>query len=620
MEPRVAVIFGTVILGAWLRGNTDSKVVEMIASYRMDCRRGWSFLAALFTLLMAFSGTVVVADGMPSAEASSQRLVVFENAVVAADHPLASAAGAEILRNGGNMVDAAVATSFALSVLRPASCGIGGGGFMVIWNARTQSGVAIDYRERAPAKATREMFLGDRVKERFGDEPSRKGHLAIAVPGTVAGLCFALKEYGTLDLKTVMAPALRFARQGYLIDKHDREVQAELLKDIAEPRDQKRFGPLFRLYLNEGVPWKTGDVFMSPQTKVLELIAANGADGFYRGRVAEAVLTEIRRNGGIISAEDFAAAKPKVRAPLVGEFDGCKVICMPPPSSGGVALLESLNVLSAWEQQNSVKYGDDRLGKGVSLHLLAETLKYAFADRATHLGDADFVKVPVERLTSGEYAVKIAKRIDRDHTHPAAEYGRFAAQDDGGTSHFSIIDREGNAVACTETINLAYGSLVVEPEFGIVLNNQMDDFAAEPGKPNAFGLMQSEANAIQAGKKPLSSMCPTIVVQEGKAIYAVGASGGPRIISGTLQVLLGMMRGHHSPEEAVTEPRIHHQWLPDVLEVEVPLFDEVRGDLERRGHTVRKSEDSSVVQGVSRGGNSLRGGSDPRKGGRSAGY
>jgi gamma-glutamyltranspeptidase/glutathione hydrolase len=443
----------------------------------------------------------------------------------------------------------------------------------------------------------------------------------VAVPGTVSGLCFALKEYGTLDLKTVLEPALRFARQGYAVDAHDRTAQALVLKELdAHPRDRRRFDVLIRKYLNGGEPWKPDDRFVSPQTRVLEIIAKHGADGFYHGPVAEAILSEIQRSGGILEQDDLSSMAPVVRAPLEGRIDGCEVYAMPPPSSGGVALLESLNILHAWEKTHSDAIGAESLDTAEALHLLAEILKHVFADRAAHLGDADFVKVPVDRLIGNEHAARIAARIDPRRTLPTAEYGDLSGIDDGGTSHFSIIDREGNAVACTETINLLFGSLVVEPEFGIVLNNEMDDFAAEPGKPNAFGLVQSAANAVAPRKKPLSSMCPTIVVREGKAVCAVGASGGPRIISGTLQVLLLMMRGQVRPEEAVARPRIHHQWLPDFLDLDAALLKRTRGELDQRGHHVRLLEGASAVQAVSRRAVGLQGGSDPRKGGRPAGY
>lgn len=564
------------------------------------------------------------------APSDSSEQQVYEHAVVAADHPLASQAGVEILHKGGNVVDAAVAVSLALSVVRPESSGLGGGGFMLIWDADKQRAVALDYRERAPQKATRTMYLDPENPDRADPERSRRGHLAVAVPGEVAGLCYAVTHYGTLDLKTVMAPALRLARAGVLVDEQYRGTQRSMLEAFEKnPGYRKRFGPLYEKYLNSGKPWKQDDRFFSPQLRVLELIAEQGADGFYRGPVAEAIVAEMQRGGGLMTLADLAAAKPVVRKPLEGRFDKLNVLGMPPPSSGGVAIIETLNILSAYEGRPAEETGlsspahrIESLGHNspAYIHVLAEAMKHAFADRAEFLGDADFADVPVQTLISRKYASRLAARIDPQHTQPLKSYGRGLTADDGGTSHFSIIDANGNAVACTETINLVFGSLVVEPEYGIVLNDQMDDFSAQPGRANAFGLIQSEANAIQPGKKPLSSMSPTIFVQDGKAVSALGASGGPRIISTTLQVLLDLTRFHLSPQEALRQPRFHHQWYPDVLFMEEGLFDKTADALKQRGHAVQLRSKLAACQAAWRSSSGLQGGSDPRKHGRPAGF
>ena len=547
---------------------------------------------------------------------------VYQHAVVAADHPLASQAGLEMLKRGGNIVDAAVATSFALSVVRPASCGIGGGGFMVIWNAGTQEAVVLDYRERAPRNATHNMFVDPDDPAKSKNELSQKGHLAAAVPGTVAGLCYAQKHYGLLDLKTVLQPAIRLATNGVQPDAFDRSVQKSTLQQFEKHPDYRsRYGVLYEKYLNNGKVWKPDERFYSPQRKVLERIAERGADGFYRGPVAEALVAESRRGGGLFSLEDLSSMRPVDRKPLRGRFDGFEIITMPPPSSGGVALLESLNILTAYERL----YPHRRLRKlghnsGDYLHLLAEAMKHSFADRAEFLGDADFAKVPVDRLIHRTYAQRLAEHIDEKVTRPLKDYGRYLPVNDAGTSHFSIIDNHGSAVACTETINTVFGSFVVEPKYGIVLNNEMDDFASVPGLPNAFGLIQSEANSVQPGKKPLSSMTPTIIIQDGKAVSALGASGGPRIISSTLQVLLNMTRFGMSPAEAINQPRIHHQWLPNVLFAEDSLYENRRQFLEQRRHVVHRRNHLATVQAVSRGCDGLRGASQSSKHGRPAGY
>ncbi len=572
---------------------------------------------------LGIAAGLICVMNLASNECRGENNVSFHHAIVAADRWEASLAGVEILKQGGNVVDAAVATGFALSVVRPASSGIGGGGFMVIWDAKKKRAVAIDYRERAPTRATRDMFVDAVNPQNVRPDASEHGPLAIAIPGHVAGLCYALREYGTLDLKTVLAPAIRLCREGIPVDRQDIGIQKEVIKDfIDHPDYAERFGPLYRLYANSGKQWKAQDRFYSPQAKVLELIAEKGSDGFYKGEVAEAIVAEMQRSEGLITLDDLAAMKPVALEPLSTTYGPHTILSMPPPSSGGVALIETLNILSAVEAIYP-EAGINHLGHNspLYLHLLAESFKHAFADRAAYLGDAEFVNVPVARLTSRDYAAELAKRIELLRTRPSAAYGRFVAPDDGGTTHFSILDMQGNAVACTETINTHFGSYVVEPKFGIVLNNEMDDFTSHPGVPNAFGLIQSEANSIAPGKRPLSSMTPTIVVRDGRAEFVVGASGGPRIITATVQVLLNRLRFNKDVVAATDDPRIHHQWNPDLLEAEKMDSRLSIETLQEKGHKLRLTRDAGVVQAAARdrdGG--LRGRSDPRKGGREAGY
>lgn len=571
-------------------------------------------LAKTLGLLVALSVVPLLVRPAVAADPSQ----VYPRAVVAADHPAASQAGVAILKRGGNVIDAAVATAFTLSVVRPASSGLGGGGFLVFWNAKTQKAIAVDYRERAPARATATMFSDDEPKARGRASRSVHGGLAVAVPGEVAGLCQILAEQGTLPLATVLEPALELARSGVEVDDHEREVQAEVLQDFAaHPEYRARFEPLYRLYLNGGRPWKPGDRFHSPLAAVLERIARDGAAGFHDGEVAAAIVSEIESTGGIVSRDDLRTQRPVVREALSRRLGTGTLWTMPPPSSGGIALLETLNVLQAAEER--LVGPRDRLAPHF-LHLFTESLEHAFADRAEFLGDADFVSVPLARLTSTDYARALARRIDPQTTQPGEAYGRFQIPDDSGTTHFSILDADGNAVACTETINTLFGSYVVEPRFGVVLNNEMDDFTAHPGQPNAFGLQQGAANSIEPGKKPLSSMTPTIVVRDGKAEFVAGASGGPRIISATLQVLLGMSRFGLTPDEAVRAPRLHHQWMPRRLDVEPDFPEEIAQSLAERGHTIRRTDDGAVVQAAARVPGGVRGASDPRKHGRPAGY
>jgi gamma-glutamyltranspeptidase/glutathione hydrolase len=435
----------------------------------------------------------------------------------------------------------------------------------------------------------------------------------------VAGLSYALEHFGTLTRAQVLAPALRLAREGFPIDATMCDARADVLKDLQDVPDARmRYPALFDAYLD---PIDGQKRFHSPLAAVLEQIAGDGPSGFYEGAVGSAIVETVRGQGGIVTADDLRRMQPVVREPLGGSFVGLSIFTMPPSSSGGIALLETLGMIGAYEAvhpdraltslgHNSAEY----------VHVIAEALQHAFADRARHLGDADFVDVPIDRLLKPERLAALAAKIDPAATLAPDAYGRHAPGDDAGTSHFSIIDSEGNAVACTETINTAYGSLVVVPQYGIVLNNEMDDFTSAPGKPNAFGLIQSEANAIAPGKKPLSSMTPAIAVRDGKAVFALGASGGPRIISATLQVLLNLSRFEMSPQRAVTVARFHHQWSPHELKVE-PGFDaHTVTELEHKGHSVIRADKLGAAQAAARSAQGLSGGSDPRKGGSPRGW
>lgn len=571
------------------------------------------------TLVVTVVSATILADqqSMLAAEPESATSK-WQHAAVAADHPLTSQAGVEMLRQGGNVVDAAVAVGFAQSVLRPASSGMGGGGFMVIWDAKKQRSIALDYRERAPLAATRGMYAEG------GSEASRRGALAVAVPGHVRGLCHALEKYGTLPLSTVLQPAIRYAKEGVPLDAH--ELSGRRSKIPSARKLSKEFEGLWRGYLGSGELPETNDdgtpfLWKSPQLPALELLARDGVDAFYQGPIARSIVEHVKSRGGIISMEDFRQMDVVERRPLKGEFDGMQVVAMPPPSSGGVAIIESLNILT-WLEQNKLERRLESLGHNSPkyLHVMTEALKHSFADRATWLGDPDFVDIPVARLTSSAYAANLGERIDLTKTRPLKDYGRYLPVEDGGTSHFSIIDAEGNAVACTETINTGFGSWEVDPKFGIVLNNEMDDFAARPGKPNAFGLIQSEASAVGPRRKPLSSMSPTILVKDGKAVFVAGASGGPRIISSTLQVLLNMTRFGMSPTEALSKPRIHHQWLPETLLLESLLDTTVAGKLQSFGHQTAKRDKQAVSQAARRTASGLEAASDTRKHGRAAGF
>jgi gamma-glutamyltranspeptidase/glutathione hydrolase len=522
-------------------------------------------------------------------------------------------------RAGGNVVDVAAAVGFALSVVRPESSGIGGGGFMVVWDAKQGKSVALDYRERAPAAATAKMFQDENGN--LLAELSQRGAKAAAIPHHVAGLCYAVENYGTLPLKDVLAPAIRLAKEGVPLDEHSAEIRVQTLaKFERHPEWKREFEPFYRLYLQNGVAPKAGDVFKSPQQLLLERIATEGHAGFYDGPSAEAFARAMQSSGGIISRDDLRNVRPTVREAITTPYAGGTIVTMPPPSSGGVALIETLNVLAAFETSHTDLGGELHNRNSLMFrHVLTECMKHAFADRATYLGDPDYADVPTAMLVSPEYAAKLAAKIDPHHTKPLAEYGRTLPTRDSGTTHFSVIDAEGNAVACTETINLGFGSYVVVPETGLLLNNEMDDFAAKPGVPNAFGLVQSEAAAVGPGRRPLSSMTPTVFVRDGKAVLAVGASGGSRIITATTQVFLNTVRFGLPAQNAVDAPRQHHQWLPNELLLELPLWRTSRTGLETFGHVVAKEPSLAVSQLVTADDNGLHAASDPRKGGQPAG-
>ncbi len=551
--------------------------------------------------------------GMQPEQGSAQ----WTHGVVAADHPLASQAGLEMLQQGGNVVDAAVATSFALAVTRPYSCGLGGGGFMMIYLADDQSAVMLDYRERAPSSASDDMFHDD-------PKSSRKGGLAAGIPGTVAGLCYAHRQYGKLPFTKVIEPSIRLARDGYPIDVFAVNIITGLINTSNDLISKERFPPLWKGYLYDGKLPQVGDTFKSPLLPLLLKIQKEQERGFYTGEVARSLVKTSNRQGGIWTEKDLENSDHRVvpRTPLATTFDGYQVFAAPPPSSGGVAMIEGLQIISALEAKKGRRVFEPDCDDDVeTLHVLTEVFKHVFADRSRYLGDPDHVSVKFDALLAEDYARNLAGKISLKSTRPTQEYGTMMLPIDGGTSHFSVIDREGNAVACTETINDIYGCCVVDPANGDVLNNEMDDFTTDPDKPNLFGLMQSRLNMISPNKRPLSSMTPTIVVKDGRAVASLGASGGPRIITATMQVFLNIFRKGQSASQAVTSPRIHHQWVPDKVILSQEFSEHVAEGLQAKGHVIDRSSHYSAAQAVFCSPNGeLSAGSDPKKGGVPAGY
>ncbi|MBI3247986.1 MAG: gamma-glutamyltransferase [Deltaproteobacteria bacterium] len=496
----------------------------------------------------------------------------------------ASAAGIEMLKKGGNAVDAAVAASFAVSVLRPQSTGIGGGGFFLLYLANKQETVAVDFRERAPLAATHDMFIRD---GKAVPELSRTGPLAVAVPGLVAGLTEIQKKYGTLPLKEVMAPAIQLADDGFPIYPQLAGAityRAKLLGDSPATK---------AIYFREDQPLHEGESLVQKDlAQTLREIAQSGKDAFYTGRVADALVTEMKARGGLMTQADLDAYKVLYRTPLVSDFQGVQIHSMPPPSSGGVLISQMLNVLSGFPL---AEFG---FSTPKTIHVMTETLRLAFRDRARYLGDPDFGQVPTAMLASTDYAGKLRATIDLakvtpSESLPAVQPGKIEST---STTHISIVDKHGNAVATTQTVNLYFGSGVLVPGTGIMLNDEMDDFSAQLHRPNAFGLIgETDANAIAPRKTPLSSMSPTIVTRDGKAMLVTGSPGGSRIISATLQVLLNVIAHRMSLPEALFAPRIHHQWFPDELLVEAKKDSKPEGlvaALQQLGHKVTLVEDT----------------------------
>ncbi|MFN8673988.1 MAG: gamma-glutamyltransferase [Candidatus Sericytochromatia bacterium] len=531
-----------------------------------------------------------------------------KNGMVASDHYLASQAGAEVLKKGGNAFDAAVATSLVLSVVRNQSTGIGGGGFMVIHTAKGEE-IVIDYRETAPKKAFKDMYL-DKNKKPI-PKLSTQGYKAVAVPGNLAGLDYVLKKYGTKKLNELIEPAIKYAEKGYLTDKHFSEATKTVFERGAEEGVKK-------YYFNNLKPRNVNETVKNIElANTLKLISKNGIKEFYSGSIAQKIAKDMSNNGGLITLEDLKNYKPKIRKPIKGNYRGYDIVSMPPPSSGGTALIETLNILENF----NIGWNSTGFGSSKHVHLVTEAMKHSFSDRAEYMGDPDFVKIPLNVLTSKEHAKQIAKTIDFDKTKDIQEYGsKKYIPADSGTTHYSVVDKFGNIVAATETVNTLFGSQVVIKDTGILMNNEMDDFVVQTGVPNAFGLIGNDNNSIQPNKKPLSSMTPTIILKNGKPFMAVGASGGPRIITGTLHAIINVIDFGMNIEEAVSYPRFHHQWAPNKLFIEQDMPEDVRLALKNKGHELTIGKAESAVQAILIKDGNISGASDPRKGGFPEGY
>lgn len=511
--------------------------------------------------------------------------VEAETGMVAAQDRLAAEVGRDILKKGGNVVDAAVATGFALAVTHPQAGNIGGGGFMLIKFADRDEVIAIDYRERAPAAATRDMFLD--AKGEVDNSRARFSHLSAGVPGSVMGLATALEKYGTMPLGAVMAPAIRLAEKGF-------PVTGALADALGEYSSRFARDPSSLAYFTKnGAPYRKGDILIQKDlARTLKTIAKNGAKGFYEGPVADRIVAEMAANGGLITHEDLKSYRAVEREAVKGTFRGYEIISMPPPSSGGVHLIEMLNVLEGYDLaamgHNSADY----------LSLLVETMRRAYADRSAYLGDPDFFSVPVAALTSRDYAAAIRKKINPKRATKSSDVapGLGPVGESEQTTHYSVMDKDGNAVAVTTTLNFTFGSSFSVDGAGFLLNNEMDDFSAKPGTPNGYGLLGGAANEIAPLKRPLSSMTPTIVVKDGRAVFATGTPGGSTIINIVLQNVLNILEFGMNPMQANAAPKIHHQWQPDRITAEpgVPV-DAIRL-MEARGFIFARNEKGVLQQ------------------------
>ena len=527
------------------------------------------------------------------------------HAMVASNEALASHAGVEILQKGGNAVDAAVAVGFALAVTLPEAGNIGGGGYMLIRMADGRS-AALDYREVAPLAATRDMYIGPDGKLTGA---SLEGHLASGVPGSVAGLTEALRKYGTLSLATVMAPAIRLAADGYAVEK-------AFSRSVAGGKSLLSRSAGDSLFLPNGRPAAIGTRFAQPElATTLRLIARDGASAFYRGKIADQIVAEMKRGRGIITREDLARYRPEWRTPIRSTYHGYTLLTMPPSSSGGITVTESLNILEA--------YGSDApFGSADRIHALAAAYQRAFLDRNSKLGDPAFVNVPLQTLTSKTYARALSRTIARDRATPTSALAS-GIREGSETTHYSVVDQFGNAVATTTTLNSLYGSGVMVTGAGFFLNNEMDDFSASPGKPNQFGLVQGEVNAIQPGKRMLSAMSPTIVLDPaGQLLLVTGARGGPRIITNTSEVILNVLDHHMTLSGAMSAPRIHYQSLPDSLRLEEGGFNPATIDrLKEMGYKIYFTVGSGAsVTSIMRVKGGYEGMDDPRSTGAAVGF
>jgi gamma-glutamyltranspeptidase / glutathione hydrolase len=550
----------------------------------MRCSRRFPALILICASLLGcapFRGLVAQTAPEPVLSWRGEQPVRAQHGMVVSVHHLASDAGLEILRAGGNAVDAAVAAGFALAVVHPIAGNLGGGGFLLL---RTHDGKTtfIDFREKAPLAAREKMYQD--ANGNLIPDASLLGYRSIAVPGSVAGLVYAEKRYGKLGLKRVIAPAIKLAADGFILTKEE----ADELTDS----DLAKFPESRSLFQRDGKLYQTGETFKQPAlARTLRRIAAD-PDDFYRGKMAQELVSDLKKGGALITLDDLARYNVVERQPIIGTFHNYTVISAPPPSSGGIVLLSALNILETYD----LTHLGDRSARWI--HLITEAYRRAYMDRAEYLGDPDYNLIPTAELISKKYAAAWRKSIQLDRASPSATLKRpegFLPQapttagtrhESSDTTHYSVVDEEGNAVAVTTTLNDNFGSHVTSGSLGFLLNDEMDDFTAKLGEPNMYGLIQGPANAIAPGKRPLSAMTPTIILEDGKLRYVLGSPGGPRIITTVANILLSATNGGLNVQEAVDAPRFHHQYLPDKLYLEPGFTPRLQHELERMGYII----------------------------------
>jgi gamma-glutamyltranspeptidase/glutathione hydrolase len=578
-----------------------------------------SFTAERRRLLAAIA--LVVACCLPAAAQEQRRgfytppaadtvhSVVAEHGMVVAQEKTAARIGADVLKRGGNAIDAAVATGFAMAVSYPRAGNIGGGGFMVIHSSERHEDVAIDYRETAPAATRRDIFLGADGKPDIAK--SRDSALGIGVPGTVAGLTLALEKYGSgkFTLADLLKPAIDLAQDGIVIADDNADTLPDWHRRLARwPASAKIFSR------TDGTPLREGDTLIQTDlAATLAAIAQQGPRGFYEGPVAARLVKAIGSAGGIITAEDLKSYQAVIRPPVRGTYRGYDIVSMPQPSSGGVVLLETLNILEGFPMHEMAQ------GSASSLHVMIEAMKRAYADRARYLGDPAFVKAPIATLIAKDYAAKQRASINLDRATPWTDaLSATPPREGSNTTHFSVVDGFGNAVSNTYTLNFSYGVGLVAEGTGVLLNNELDDFTAAPGASNAYGLVGFEANLPGPGKRPLSSMSPTIVLKDGKPVLVTGSPGGSRIISAVLQVIVNVLDYGMDVASAVAAPRLHHQWLPDEVRIERGFAAETLAALRAKGHRVVEPLGQTSANSIAVTENGLLGAPDPRSRGADA--